>query len=271
MMDLLYGDRMPPVSLAVVLAALAVFSLATVAALVRFSRAVLQRDARERTRWGWIYAASWLAVLATIALFLGDDLRRNAMIVLAIPAAILIMHALLLRFAIAIRDANERDRAQPRRDPSRFAPPEEEEEEEEEELPPPPPPTTAERIRIAFRNAIRWIVSVAIALVLIAVGENLRVLHQLDAALAPHRVVVGRVLAILTAAGFALFMAGAIRFALTKEQPRYLIPGALTMIAGGMALAIVLTPPGVKLIVIIAAVYALTRAALGRRSPAVPR
>lgn len=239
------------------LVALAVASMATVAAMVRFSRAVLQREDNP-AQWGFLYAGAWVVVLGILATFLGQDLQRNLVVFIAIPAGIIVLHALLLRLSMAMRDAPP-PRPVPR---PPFAAEEEEEEEEEFGTPTAHEPPLPVRAFFVAAWAARWAVGVFLCIVVIVIGESLPPLHAMDARLAPHRTVIGYVLGSIAAAAFAAFMIGAV------AGRRFGIAGAVVLLVAAALLGIVFAPPGVKLIVILTAGYAAVRTIAGfiRRS-----
>jgi hypothetical protein len=171
------------------------------------------------------------------------------------------------------------------------------------EIPAPHPPTAAQRIYVAVRNALRWVLTIGLALLVIGVGENLAILHRLDAALAPHRAALTIVFGALLATGFCLFMGGIINLVLHGRAPdgqislrelnaawwsgawrnssrirRFLVilSGVVLAMGSGAALMIAFAPPGLKFLVILALAYAslsAMRSASGsrRRSGAAPR
>lgn len=235
-------------------AALAVLSLAMLAAMVRFSRAVLRRE-ESAVQWGLFYAALWVLIFGLAATFLGDDLERNRNLLILIPGAMIVLHALFLRIGIALRDAPPPP--PPRR---RVFPEDEEEEEEEEEPPPPPPPTWLDR----GKRVLQWVGMLALTLALIVIGQSIGALHDLDAALAPYRADAALLLGVLAAAGFAAFMIGVFR------GTKMAVAGVVTAILSGSALAVVFAPPGIKLLVIATVAYAALRTVMGWRRLHLP-
>ena len=139
----------------------------------------------------------------------------------------------------------------------------------------------------------RGLLTLAVVLLVIGIGEALPFLHDFDAALEPRRAKLQIVFGVLLATGFVLFMAGVIHLAVTSRSTR---DGAFTfaevrrawhegtwwdtmrmrrffVIAGGVALAIlagaalviVTATPGIKLLVATAVGYAIVRTIGGAR------
>ena len=225
--------------------------MAMVAAMVRFSRAVLLRE-DSRVQWGLFYAALWVLIIGTLLQFLGEaDARRNMRVLVLIPGAFIVLHALLLWLGMAMRDASRP------RPAARKVFDEEESEEEWDESPTMHPPPFAVRAFRVAESIAKWGVALFVALMVMIIGENIPLLRELDARLAPHRTTIGYVLGGIAAAGFAAFMIGAV------TGRRFAVAGAVASMLGGAALAIVFAPPGVKLIVIVAVAYAIVRTIIG--------
>jgi hypothetical protein len=180
---------------------LAVLSLAMVYAMVQFTRAVLVPASGARA-WGVAYGAAWLAIVGWIVLYAGP-----APMLGVVAVAWLVVHAAIVWLGTRLRAAAQRPL------PPRSTIIENEEEEEEEEPPPPPPPTPP-TAREKILGAVRSALGLAAVLLVLAIGENIAALRQLDAALAPFRGTLLLLLGLLAAAGFALFLGGIIAFVL---------------------------------------------------------
>lgn len=251
-------------------ALLAGASLAMVYAMVQYSRARL--ESRDPGHWLTTYLLTWALILAIVIIFLGDDLRRNLPFLAVFTVGWFAVHWLILRFAIAVRDAPK--------PPPRDAPvvEKEQEVEEEEELVGSAeiPLTLFERAVVIVVWLTRWVVSLGIAMLLIVVGSALPFLHTFDARLAPYR---GRLLWIFgigVVLGWLIFMIAIMTFVLRGGQSggaslRDLVTGRTNrlfeVIASSVALwlvcaiafGIVVLPPGLKLLVIVAAAYIVIR------------
>jgi hypothetical protein len=280
------------VSLWTFIALLAALSIVMVIALVEHAKAFLaeRRDEERMRAWGWVYALLWIAIISLIAI----HTDAGVLAVIAVPAAFIALQLLILWFGNRLRVVTLAEREIAR---SRRVLIEEEEPEEEEELaPPPPPPTLAQRIAAGVRSFIRWVITVAIALAIIAVGESIDALDRLDAALLPHRPMLRIVLPALIAIGFAMFM-GAILSLLLRMPQRVgrkendgeisllelkqrwrdgtwrdstrvkrffvVIGGVALAILAGAAMAVVFATPGIKLLVMLVVGFAVVRFARG--------
>lgn len=252
--------------------------MAMVFAMVQFSRAHLA--ARDPGLWRAAYLLLWVAILAILVVFLGDALEKNLPILIAVPLGWFALHALILRFAGALRDAPP--------PPPRPRPPDEEEEEDALAEPEPPPLSLTERAVIWVIGTWRMARSVLLALVIIVVGQQLGFLHQIDRELAPHRSRVVTLLVVLIAAGFALFMGGIIRFVVRGGQSGqttlqevvdswrdgtwtgnvyfFIVAGVFLWLISAAALGIVVLPPGLKLLILLAIAYSTIRLLLALRS-----
>lgn len=253
---------------------LAVFSIAMVVAMVRYSRAVLA--SQEPGIWFTAYLLSWAGIIASLVFLLDDALERNLAILIAFPLGWFALHALILRFGIALRDAPP-----PPARPRVF-----EDVEDVEDVigePPPPPLTLTERVIAWLIVTWRKLRSVLVALVIIVIGQQLGFLHQIDRALAPYRSRLVTILALLIALGFALFMGGIIRFVLRGGQSGQttlhavldswrdgtwtsnvyfiIVAGVFLWLVSAAALGIVVLPPGLKLLVILTIAYTIFRIA----------
>ena len=186
---------MPPLLFVTVLA---ILSLVMVHATVQFTRAVLLPGHGGRA-WGVAYAAAWIAIAAWVVLYAGP-----APMLAVVALAWFGVHAAIVWLGTRLRIA-----AQRMPPPRRMTAIEEEEEEDEDEEPP-RVPTRREKVIAAVRTAAM----VLAALVVIAIGENLAVLRQFDAALAPYHRILLPILGIVAAAGFALFLGGVVTFLL---------------------------------------------------------
>ena len=96
---------------------LALFSMAMVVAMVRFSLAVLDKEASpvRRKTWGAIYLFLWVGIVATFVHFMmtADPANgaRQAPFVLVAPLGWFALHGLMLSFGVALQRANERSEA----------------------------------------------------------------------------------------------------------------------------------------------------------------
>ena len=250
-------------------------------AMVQVSRAHLRDE--DPAGWRGAYLISWGVILLVLILFLRGEpgaLERNAAWLLLFPLGWFALHALLLRFAVALRELHER----PLRAGAPLADAEEEEAEDDadaaHEAPSAPPWLTR---TIAFAKSA----SVMLFLLLVfVIGENIAAMHAIDTAIAPHRTTVVMVLGLVTAAGFALFMASTIGFVLKggqsgiyrfRERTGNLSPamvvGPLITFLGAGALGVVVLPPGAKLLVMVTFAYAAARILIAttRRTPSTSR
>jgi hypothetical protein len=235
-------------------ALLAVTSLVMVYAMVQLSRAILARQ--QTGNWPVLYAASWAAILIVIVLFLRGEpgaLEANLPIVIAFPLGWLALHWLLVRFAMAIRDAPK--------PPPRTTPVEDD---EDEWFAHEPPPMVTWAKRAAEFAKLTF--NLFLASLVIAVGELLEPLHRIDVRLAPYRSRLTTILIVLAVTGFVMFMGGIIRFVLKGGQsgtlantPLVVPAGVALMIVSLCALGIVAGPPGLKLLVMLVVAFLAVR------------
>ena len=224
-------------------ALLAIASLAMVYAMVQFSRAYF--EARDTAGWLVAYALTWVAIVILLVAFLREDLRRNLPLVIGIPLGWFALHALILRFGIALRDA-----------PRPVARPvtELDDDLDDDEEPAHEPP-----LLVKAYGYLKSAAFIVLMVCLVGVGEQMESMQAIDDQLAPHRSRLVALFATLVAAGFALFMGGIIRLLLTAKQSRVIVIGAVSAIVSACALGIVALPPGGKLLVIVTVGYAVVR------------
>lgn len=148
-------------------------------------------------------------------------------------------------------------------------------------MPVPPGPTVAGRLIRWFVSGVRWTITIAAALIVIAIGQSIPALHRLDALLDVHKPVLTVVLSVLLAIGFIIFMGTVIRLLVRgwkgdevtfreitaavrkgswrrdRRMRRFftIAFGVVLMLTAGAAMAIVLGEPWVKFVAILASVY----------------
>ena len=208
-------------------------------AMVQYSRAKMAGT--DPGGWLSAYAMGWAAILSILVVFIGEEpgaLRRNLPLLVIFPLGWFALHALVLHFGMALRDA-----------PAVPVPP------GSDDVAPPPPPTLIQRIV----GAVKTIVWIFFALVIIGIGEAIPALKNLDRNLAPHRERITAVLITLLFAGFALFMGGILRLVLRGKGNKVIITGVLLSILTACAFGIALGPPGLKLLVMLTVAYAVLR------------
>jgi hypothetical protein len=144
----------------------------------------------------------------------------------------------------------------------------------------PPPVVTWGRRAIELA---KWTAHLLVVLTIIGIGEQLETLRRIDTGLAPYRSRLILIFGVLIATGFVMFMGGIIRFVLKGGQSGTLANTPFTVLAGVAlaiislcALGIAAGPPGLKLLVIVTAVYIAIRIAISttrrsRRTPTGPR
>ena len=197
--------------------------------------------------WGTLYAALWLAVLTLLVMRMGDDVERNLPLLIVAALVWIGLHWLILR----------------------------------------------------FWARLRWLVTLFVVLLIVVAGQSIPALHRLDAALLPHRPMLQTVLIVLAGAGFAMFMGGILHLVLTKTTPeseeisfaelkgawqsgawresirvkRFFVigGGVLLAITAGVAAAVVFSPPGIKLLVLLVWGYAVVRICFGMAAATAPR
>lgn len=252
---------MHPIAFAALLAA---FSALMVYAMVQYSRTVLH--SQNPAKWRSAYLLAWAAIMVVVIGFVNREpgaVERNLPILLAFPLGWFALHALILRFGVAIRDSPRR----PRR-PQTVPDIEEEEDDDEVDHVVPEPPRWLTRT-VAL---LKMMLTATVVLTVIAVGEQIESLQRLDEALLPYRPRLTTGLIALTILGFAMFMGGIIRLILTTVQSRIIIAGVIVMLAGACALGIVAGEPGLKLLAILTVAYVVARIAISmlRRSLHTP-
>lgn len=249
-------------------ALLAVAALAMVYAMVQFSLAHLRRE--DPGRWLGAYLLTWGAMAAILVMYLRAEpgaLRANAAVLIGFPLGWFALHALILRFGAAIRDA-------PEPVPGPTAAPAEEDADGSVEVIPRPDPTLFERAVVATIRLVRLIAFLVVIGLIMAIGEELEILRAIDARLLPYRPQLVPILAALIATGFAAFMGGIIYFVLTGGQsgtltlrggnvPIVIVAGVLLLVLSAAALGALVLPAGVKLVLIVFFAYALVRAVIG--------
>lgn len=250
-----------PGELAPYLIAITAFSLFTVHAMVRFSRALLLRYESSFTpagrtpiapagvspvaRWGWIYAGSWVVLVAVLLAFIrfleGGWSRRSLLLLLLVVASWFATHFLLVLFIRAIIRANlragrpargaarwerERDRGGVRRAAARGE--EDGASSAGDHAAVPSRQARADAVEAApagrgARGRVRRVLLTArnlvLVLLVIAIAEAIPPLKQLETYLAAHRTDYMIPLAVIAGIGFVLLMGGAIHMVLAGGRP----------------------------------------------------
>jgi hypothetical protein len=196
---------------------LALFSMAMVMAMVRFSLAVLDKEASpaRRKTWGATYLLLWVGIVATFvhSLMTADPVRgaRQAPFVLLAPIGWFALHGLLLWFGLALQRSNERSEAL-RAQAAEYDAAEDAGEEVDEEEPQPDAAATSTPGWAARFSSMAWM---AFAIAIVIAGNQWAALRSARAALAPYRSVIVVASIAVIAAGFLIFMGGVIFMALS--------------------------------------------------------
>ena len=105
------------------------------------------------------------------------------------------------------------------------------------------------------------IAGLAGVLLVIAIGESIPALHQLDEVLAPHRESLRTICIAAIALGFAIFMGGILHSLLRQTRPRerVIAGGVFLASLAGAALLIVTATAGLKFLVILVCLYVVFR------------
>jgi hypothetical protein len=147
---------------------------------------------------------------------------------------------------------------------------------------PEPPPIV--KVGAVVFWLLRWLGALSVAVLIMIVGELLAPLRRIDSALAPYHRTLGLVLGTLVAIGFVAFMGGifalmlygkpgdgevSLREDLWQKTPRMrrfrvIAGGVVLMLFAGAALGVVFTPPGIKLLLLVAVGYTVARYLLAR-------
>jgi hypothetical protein len=139
--------------------------------------------------------------------------------------------------------------------------------EEDDEFAHEPPPIVRVSTR-AIRFA-KWVGSLFLVSLLIAIGDDLAVLQRIDTGLAPYRSRLVVILGVLLAASFVMFMGGILFFVLKggrsgtlANTPRVVPAGVALAILSLCALGIVAGPPGLKLLTMVVVAFIVIRIAI---------
>lgn len=198
------------------LVAIVLLSLLMVHAMVRWSRLLITRPRfRLPARESFLYALTWAALIGAFLVFLDragrTDAASHLRLMLLAAAGWLAFNLLLVALARAlVRAQGSGARRQgPPASPASARDP------EPAEIPPP----AVSPNRRQLGDALRLVRNVALALIVIALGEALPPLQSLHAWTAAHQRPILTVTIAVAAAGFVLLMWMAIHLVLFGDQP----------------------------------------------------
>lgn len=288
--------------LAPTLLAVVSLSLLMVFVMVQWSRALLNRPDPSAdpepgmspgARWGMTYFLAWAVLIAAFLYFLPQvgrtDLLSNLLLMLLAAAGWVAFNLLLVAFARAIQQANQRDAMTAGRRKRT-----EEEDHAAWSAIPAERQAPAAGLRERLRNALRTARNVVLALLVIAIGEALPPLQWLHAWVTAHAHALFWIFGPIGSAGYVVFMGCAIHLALYGGRPGaqgedsasfaevkaawrarawkantrwrrlfLMMFGAAFMATGIIGSIFVIAPAGIKFLLGIAYLYAAVRTAAG--------
>ena len=199
---------------------LALVSMAMVVAMVRFSLALLDKEASpaRRKTWGAIYLLLWVGIVATLVHFMmtADPVNgsRQAPYVLVLPLGWFALHGLMLWFGVALQRANERSEALNAQSAEDYAVESDAEEIDDDDAQPDASAASTPG-RAARILSMAWM---PFAIAIVIAGNRWTVLRSAHAALAPYRSMIVTASIAVIAAGFIIFI-GVIFMVLSAGRP----------------------------------------------------